>query len=200
MAPALVIIARRLRHYFLSHPIGVKTDMPLKQTLEKLDTSRRLVKCPVELSEYDISYLLRTTIKSQSLADFVSEMAGTLTEDASKVEKRLLHVDGFHNSRQWCKHSHHFALWKRFRIVVVKSRLKASKDEAEHEALVIDMRMAHDLGYHQIMLALKIVKKSVSSPPLVHYLMWPYHSAEKCRRHLPTAGGQDISSANQKKC
>ncbi|KAL0291132.1 UNVERIFIED_CONTAM: hypothetical protein Sangu_2544200 [Sesamum angustifolium] len=85
---------RRLRHYFLSHPIGVKTDMPLKQTLEKLDTSGRLVKWPVELSEYDISYLLRTTIKSQSLADFVSEMAGTLTEDASKVEKQLLHVDG----------------------------------------------------------------------------------------------------------
>ncbi|KAL0299954.1 UNVERIFIED_CONTAM: hypothetical protein Sangu_3147000 [Sesamum angustifolium] len=67
--------------------------MPLKQTLEKLDTSGRLVKWPVELSEYDISYLLRTTIKSQSLADFVSEMAGTLTEDASRL-KKLLHVDG----------------------------------------------------------------------------------------------------------
>ncbi|KAL0382270.1 UNVERIFIED_CONTAM: hypothetical protein Scaly_0514300 [Sesamum calycinum] len=65
----------------------------------------------------------------------------------------------FHNSRQWCKHSHHFALWKRFRIVVVKFRFKASKDEAEHEALVIDMRMAHDLGYHQIMPAPEDRKK-----------------------------------------
>ncbi|KAL0291255.1 UNVERIFIED_CONTAM: hypothetical protein Scaly_2896300 [Sesamum calycinum] len=94
MALALVITARRLRPYFLSHPIGVKTDMPLKQTLEKLDIFGRLVKWPVELTEYDISYQLRTTIKSQSLVDFVSEMAGTLTEDASKVEKWLLHVDG----------------------------------------------------------------------------------------------------------
>ncbi|KAL0438976.1 UNVERIFIED_CONTAM: hypothetical protein Slati_2380600 [Sesamum latifolium] len=38
MARALVITARRLRPYFLSHPIGVKTNMPLKQTLGKLDT------------------------------------------------------------------------------------------------------------------------------------------------------------------
>ncbi|KAK4403469.1 hypothetical protein Sango_0715500 [Sesamum angolense] len=38
-------------------------------------------------------------------------------------------------------------------------RFKASKDEAEHEALVIDMRMAHDLGYHQIMPAPEYRKK-----------------------------------------
>ncbi|KAK4403212.1 Retrovirus-related Pol polyprotein from transposon [Sesamum angolense] len=48
----------------------------------------------VELSEYDISYLPRSTIKAQALADFVSKMAGTPMEDASKVEKWLLHVDG----------------------------------------------------------------------------------------------------------
>ncbi|KAL0445582.1 UNVERIFIED_CONTAM: Ribonuclease HI [Sesamum latifolium] len=33
MALALVVTARRLRPYFLSHPIGVKTNTPLKQTL-----------------------------------------------------------------------------------------------------------------------------------------------------------------------
>ncbi|KAL0444281.1 UNVERIFIED_CONTAM: hypothetical protein Slati_2150800 [Sesamum latifolium] len=34
LALALVITARRLRPYFLSHPLGVKTNAPLKQTLE----------------------------------------------------------------------------------------------------------------------------------------------------------------------
>ncbi|KAL0461370.1 UNVERIFIED_CONTAM: Retrovirus-related Pol polyprotein from transposon opus [Sesamum latifolium] len=74
MALALVVTARRLGPYFLSHPIGIRTNTPLKQTLGKPDTSGRLVKWAMELSEYDISYLPRTTIKAQALADFASEM------------------------------------------------------------------------------------------------------------------------------
>ncbi|KAL0445055.1 UNVERIFIED_CONTAM: Pro-Pol polyprotein [Sesamum latifolium] len=79
---------------FLSHPIGVKTNTPLKQTLGKPDTSRRLVKWAVELSEYDISYIPRTTIKAQVLADFISKMAGMSVEDTSPDRVWLLHVDG----------------------------------------------------------------------------------------------------------
>ncbi|KAL0400239.1 UNVERIFIED_CONTAM: Retrovirus-related Pol polyprotein from transposon [Sesamum radiatum] len=94
MALALVVTARRLRLYFLSHPIGVKTNTPLKQTLGKPDTSGRLVKWAVELSEYDISYMPRTTIKAQALADFILEMARMTIKDASQDQKWLLHVDG----------------------------------------------------------------------------------------------------------
>ncbi|KAL0445381.1 UNVERIFIED_CONTAM: hypothetical protein Slati_2260800 [Sesamum latifolium] len=75
MALALVITVRKLRPYFLSYSVGVRTNTPLKQVLGK--ASGRLVKWAIELSEYDISYLPRTTIKAQALADFVSEMTGT---------------------------------------------------------------------------------------------------------------------------
>ncbi|KAL0448633.1 UNVERIFIED_CONTAM: hypothetical protein Slati_1419700 [Sesamum latifolium] len=68
-------------------------NMTLKQILGKPDTSGRLIKW-VELSEYDISYLPRTTIKAQALADFVSEMTGAPPEEIPKDEKWLLHVDG----------------------------------------------------------------------------------------------------------
>ncbi|KAL0355830.1 UNVERIFIED_CONTAM: hypothetical protein Sradi_4029900 [Sesamum radiatum] len=94
MALALVVTARRLRPYFLSHPLRVKINTPLEQTLRKPDTSGRLVKWAVELSEYDISYLPRTTVKAQALADFVSEMAEMTVKDASPNQKWLLHVDG----------------------------------------------------------------------------------------------------------
>ncbi|KAL0361964.1 UNVERIFIED_CONTAM: hypothetical protein Sradi_3880900, partial [Sesamum radiatum] len=66
IALVLVITARRLCPYIVSHPTRVKANLPLKKTLGKLDTSERLVKWAVELSEYDISYLPQTTTKAQT--------------------------------------------------------------------------------------------------------------------------------------
>ncbi|KAL0444488.1 UNVERIFIED_CONTAM: hypothetical protein Slati_2171500 [Sesamum latifolium] len=107
MALALVVTARRLRPYFLSHPIGVKTNTPLKQTLGKPDTSGRLVKWAVELSEYDISYFPRTTIKAQALADFISEMTEITIKEASQDQVAVTCRWLLHGTRQWCRHCHH---------------------------------------------------------------------------------------------
>ncbi|KAK4407742.1 hypothetical protein Sango_0355200 [Sesamum angolense] len=87
MVLALVITAKRLHPYFLSHPIRVKTNLLLKQTLGKSNTFGRFVRWAVDLSEYDIPYLPRTTINAQALADFVSKKSGTPMEDTSKVVK-----------------------------------------------------------------------------------------------------------------
>ncbi|KAL0309294.1 UNVERIFIED_CONTAM: Retrovirus-related Pol polyprotein from transposon [Sesamum radiatum] len=77
MVLALVITARKLRLYFLSYPVGVRTNTPLRQVLGKPEASGRLVKWAIELSKYDISYLPQTTIKTKALAGFVSDMTGT---------------------------------------------------------------------------------------------------------------------------
>ncbi|KAL0395029.1 UNVERIFIED_CONTAM: hypothetical protein Slati_4469100 [Sesamum latifolium] len=99
MAFTLVITARRLCPYFLSHLVGVRTDFHLKQTLEKSDKSGRLIKWYVELSEYDICYLPRTTIKEQAFIDFVSEMGKASQEESPSKEVWLLHVDGLATSQ-----------------------------------------------------------------------------------------------------
>ncbi|XP_071927641.1 uncharacterized protein [Coffea arabica] len=70
---ALVHAARKLRTYFQAHPVVVITDQPLKQILSKPESSGRMVKWAVELSEYDLGYQPRTSIKAQALADFIAD-------------------------------------------------------------------------------------------------------------------------------
>ncbi|KAL0418958.1 UNVERIFIED_CONTAM: hypothetical protein Sradi_1309300 [Sesamum radiatum] len=93
MTLALVITARKLRPYFISYPVGVKTNTPLKQVLSKLEVSGRLAKREIELSKYDISYLPRTTIKAQALANFIFEMTGTTLEEVPEDRPWLVHMD-----------------------------------------------------------------------------------------------------------
>ena len=63
LAYYLLITSRKLRHYFQSHSIRVLTDLPLRRVLHRPDTSGRLLKWCVELSQYDITYHPRTAIK-----------------------------------------------------------------------------------------------------------------------------------------
>ncbi|KAL0411147.1 UNVERIFIED_CONTAM: hypothetical protein Slati_3704400 [Sesamum latifolium] len=151
MALALVVTARRLRPCFLSHPVGVKTNTPLKQTLGKPDTSRRLVKWAVELSEYNISYLPRSTIKVQALADFISEMAEMTIKDASQDQKWLLHVDGSSTAQGSGAGIVITTPQGEDLEFVIKFGFKASNNEAEYEALVIGMRMAHEIGARHLL-------------------------------------------------
>lgn len=48
----------------------VSSSDPLKSMLAKIDHFGRLLKWSVELSRFDISYSLQTTIKEQALANF----------------------------------------------------------------------------------------------------------------------------------
>ncbi|XP_073137783.1 uncharacterized protein [Henckelia pumila] len=92
LALALVMTARKLRPYFLSHPIVVLTNSHIGRILTRVDISGRLVKWTTELSEYDIQYEPRTAIKAQALADFLAETRHMEAEDLWKV-----YVDGSSN-------------------------------------------------------------------------------------------------------
>ena len=76
LAYCLVLTSHKLRPYFEAYPIKVLIDQPLRQVLQKLETSGRLLKWVVELGQFDIKYQLRSSIKGQALADFIAECTG----------------------------------------------------------------------------------------------------------------------------
>jgi hypothetical protein len=69
----LLITSRKLRHYFQAHKIMVPSSFPLGEIIRNRDTNGHIVKWSVELGEFEIEFCPRLAIKSQILADFVSE-------------------------------------------------------------------------------------------------------------------------------
>ncbi|XP_072087925.1 uncharacterized protein [Arachis hypogaea] len=148
LALALVFSVRRLRPYFQSHEIHVWTDHPLRQVLQKPELVGRLVKWSVELSEVNIKYEGRTSMKSQFLAVFIVEFSvPDTTEDYIKCS---LYVDGSSNP-QGCgagiilddshdnviEHSLNFSF-------------KASNNQSEYEPLIAGLRLAADLNITEL--------------------------------------------------
>ena len=85
---ALVTVGRKLRPYFQVYTITVVSSFLLRAILHKPDIFSQLTKWAVELSEYDLSYVPRTAIKSQVLTDFIVDFS---TNDI-QAKKELLSV------------------------------------------------------------------------------------------------------------
>jgi hypothetical protein len=71
IAYAVIMAARKLRHYFESRRIRVITNQPLSDLFANREGSTRIIKWGAELSEYVVDFERRSAIKSQVLADFV---------------------------------------------------------------------------------------------------------------------------------
>ncbi|GKV37206.1 hypothetical protein SLEP1_g45263 [Rubroshorea leprosula] len=92
---ALLYSAHKLRAYFQSHQIVVYTDLPLRKILQKQELSGRLIRWSVEMSEYDLKFQPRTTIKGQAVVDFLVEcLLATMEERAPEHPIWVLYVDG----------------------------------------------------------------------------------------------------------
>ena len=100
---ALVTVARKLRPYFQAHTIEVPTEYPMKQVLHKPETSGRLMKWAIEMSEFDIRYKPKTAIKGQVLADFIMESTSAVPTEKAQTLTDLpiwkLSVDGATNAQ-----------------------------------------------------------------------------------------------------
>nr|GEW98535.1 reverse transcriptase domain-containing protein [Tanacetum cinerariifolium] len=70
---ALVNATRRLRIYFQAHPVVVITYQPIKQILTRPENTRRMLKWKFKPKSFDIKYRPMTSIRSQILAEFISE-------------------------------------------------------------------------------------------------------------------------------
>jgi hypothetical protein len=85
----------KLRHYFNAHPITMVSKYPLGEVIQNPEAEGRIAKWALELMEQNITYALRSAIKSQVLADFVVEWTEIQTPLASiEHETWIMYLDG----------------------------------------------------------------------------------------------------------
>ena len=151
---ALVTKARKLRLYFQGHTIEFPTEYPMKQVLHKPETSRILMKWVIELSEFDIRYKPKTTIKEQILADFVMELTSAELAEATQKTSDLpiwrLSVDGAANAQG---SGAGLILTSPEGIDIeyaLRFGFRALNNEAEYEAIIVGLNLAHSMEVDQL--------------------------------------------------
>ncbi|KAK1426836.1 hypothetical protein QVD17_15516 [Tagetes erecta] len=151
LALSLVYTSRRLRRYFQAHTVTVLTNQPTQQVLKKPEISGRLVKWAIELGPFEIEFKPRISFKGQVLADFIAEIpegeeAVTCEEIASELKEWTLHTDGASNE-EGCGAGLILVSPEGHELTyALKLDFPSSNNEAEYEAFLAGLRLAHKVG------------------------------------------------------
>ncbi|XP_050207571.1 uncharacterized protein LOC126656993 [Mercurialis annua] len=194
MALAVVTTTKKLKYYFQSHNMVVRTNQPLRKAIQRPKTSGRLVHWSIQLSVHDSRYEPRPTLKAQALADFVAEITPGKAEEFVPELVWKLHVDGALNE----KGEGAGAILKGPKKVKmeygVNIQFTASNNAAEYEALIAGLGLALEIQT-------KILKIYSDSQLVVNQVKGEYHAKEagmieylekvtKLLRQLEAQGGQ----------
>ena len=151
---ALVTTARKLRPYFQAHTIEVPIEYLMMQVLHKPETSGRLMKWAIELSEFDIRFKPKTAIKGQVLADFVTEFTSAEPAENTQMPTDLpiwrLSVDGASNAQE---RGAGLILTSPEGIDIeyaLRFGFQASNNEVEYEAVIAGLNLAHSMEVDQL--------------------------------------------------
>ncbi|XP_074323812.1 uncharacterized protein LOC141660721 [Apium graveolens] len=160
-ALALVHSSRKLRQYFQGREIRVITNQPFHKIIHKPDASGRLVNWEIELSQFNIKLIPRTTIKAQALAEFVKEC--TFPKAPETPKPRFEGEKESNNRDSWTLHVDGSATAERSGAGLILSSpgrftiqqaiafaFKATNNQAEYEALLSGLRLAKSLGVRNL--------------------------------------------------
>jgi ribonuclease HI len=148
LAYIIFTTARKLRQYFVVHPIIVVNEAPLSNILNNPSATGHVSLWGIELSPLDITYEKRKAIESQVLLDFTAEwleLQNTGPPDLSSVW--TMYFDG---SKRVQGAGAGVVLISpqgdKLKYVLRMSFSQASNNEAEYEALLHGMKMAKACG------------------------------------------------------
>ena len=117
----------------------------MKQILHRPETSRRLIKWAIELSEFDIRYKPRTVLKGKILANFIMEFTPVEYTEATQLAPYLpiwrLSVEGGANAQGSGAGLILTSLDGIDTEYTLKFGFQASNNEVEYEAVIAGLNL-----------------------------------------------------------
>ena len=87
--------SRKLKQYFLGHPIIVVSSARLGDIIQNREATGRVAKWAIELRPHGLKYMPRTAIKSQALVDFINDWTELqMPEEKPDRTYWTIHLDG----------------------------------------------------------------------------------------------------------
>jgi ribonuclease HI len=148
----VLITSWKLRHYFQEYSISVVTDYPLGNILRNQDATRRISKWAVELGALNIDFKPRTTIKSQTLVDFMAEWReNQLSTPTERPEHWVMYFDGSLKLEGAGAGVLLISPKGEQLMYILQIFWKVSNNEAKYEALLLELRLAISLGIKRLL-------------------------------------------------
>jgi hypothetical protein len=143
---ALLIMSRKLRHYFQAHKIVVPSSFPLGEIIRNRDANGRIVKWSVELGEFEIEFCPSQAIKSQILTGFVSKWTEIQMPPPKERPKHwIMYFDGALNLEGTGAGVLFISPHGEQLKYILQIRYKASNNDTEYDALIHGLRIAVSL-------------------------------------------------------
>jgi ribonuclease HI len=193
---AVLVMSRKLRHYFQAHKVVVMTSFPLRAILYNPNATGNIAKWAAELAEFQLDFQPHHAIKSQVLADFIVEWTPPSctprgpdpTPDPTSAERRgpiftephwTLFFDGSARQQSAGAAVVLADLGGKQLQYVVQLEFKATNNMVEYEALIFGLSAALSLGVRQLLVkgdSQLIIKQvhgecSCNEPRLAAYLL-----------------------------
>ena len=114
--------------------------------MSNLEAARRMALWAIELSEFDVQYCPRTTIKGQAVVEFIAKFTNMEGQVAEKHIQWIIHMDGSSNKQAGGADVVLHSLEGDEIEWIVRFDFSTTNNEAEYEALVVGLDLVKAAG------------------------------------------------------
>jgi hypothetical protein len=138
---------RKLKHYFLAHTVRVVSDRSLARILQSKEATERIAQWAVKIGQYDVEFVPRRAIKSQTLTDFIAEWTDSDVRGIGDLPDHwIMYFDGSYTLKGAGAGVVLIPPEGDMLKYAIQIEFSAINNIAEYEGLVTGLRLAKELG------------------------------------------------------